>query len=64
MDRAIVDSSHRIPDFGLLIDHFQAALNGVGLGLGFEQQVEEHIAHRRLIRVLEDWCPPFPGFFM
>jgi DNA-binding transcriptional LysR family regulator len=56
-----VDGPLVIDDPGMIL---QAALNGVGLGLGFEQQVEEHIAHRRLIRVLEDWCPPFPGFFM
>jgi DNA-binding transcriptional LysR family regulator len=56
-----VDGPLVIDDPGMIV---QAALNGVGLGLGFEQQVEEHIAHRRLIRVLEDWCPPFPGFFM
>lgn len=41
-----------------------AALNGVGLGIAFEDQVAEYIAKRRLIRVLEDWCPLFPGFFM
>jgi DNA-binding transcriptional LysR family regulator len=41
-----------------------AALNGVGLGLAFEELVAEHIAKRRLIRVLEDWCPPFPGYFL
>jgi len=52
----------------LLIDDpqmvIQAALNGVGLGIAFEEQVAEYIAKRRLVRVLEDWCPPFPGFFM
>lgn len=42
----------------------QAALNGVGLGMAFEDSVAEHIRQRRLIRVLEDWCPPFPGFFL
>jgi DNA-binding transcriptional LysR family regulator len=42
----------------------QAALAGAGLGLAFEEQVAEHIAKRRLIRVLEDWSAPFPGFFM
>jgi DNA-binding transcriptional LysR family regulator len=52
----------------LLIDDthlvIQAALTGVGIGLAFEEQVAEHIAKRRLIRVLEDWTPPFPGFYM
>ena len=42
----------------------QAALSGVGLGLAFEGEVEELISKRRLIRVLEDWCPTFPGFFL
>jgi DNA-binding transcriptional LysR family regulator len=42
----------------------RAALAGAGLGLAYEEQVAEHIAKRRLIRVLEDWTPPFPGFFM
>jgi DNA-binding transcriptional LysR family regulator len=42
----------------------QAALAGGGLGLAYEEQVAEYIAKRRLIRVLEDWSPSFPGFFM
>ena len=41
-----------------------AALAGAGLGLAYEEQVAEYVAKRRLIRVLEDWTPPFPGFFM
>jgi DNA-binding transcriptional LysR family regulator len=50
-----------IDDTNLVI---QAALAGVGLGLAYEEQVAEYVAKRRLIRVLEDWSPPFPGFFM
>jgi DNA-binding transcriptional LysR family regulator len=42
----------------------QAALAGAGLGLAYEGQVAGYIAKRRLVRVLEDWSPPFPGFFM
>ena len=42
----------------------RAALAGAGLGLAYEEQVAEHVAKRRLIRVLEDWLPPFPGFFL
>ena len=42
----------------------RAALAGAGLGLAYEEQVAEHVAKRRLVRVLEDWLPPFPGFFM
>ena len=51
----IIDDTH------LLIE---AALAGVGLGLAYEEQVAEYIAKRRLVRVLEDWTPPIPGFFM
>jgi len=42
----------------------QAVLSGIGLGLAFEGQVAELIAKRHLVRVLEDWCPTFPGFFL
>jgi DNA-binding transcriptional LysR family regulator len=29
-----------------------------------EDSIAELIAKRRLIQVLEDWCPRFPGFFL
>jgi DNA-binding transcriptional LysR family regulator len=38
-----------------------AALAGFGLACLPEDQVRTHLAAGRLIRVLEDWCPPFPG---
>lgn len=48
-------------DSGLTI---LAALNGAGLACTVEAQVADDIAAGRLVRVLEDWCPPFPGFFL
>lgn len=42
----------------------QAALDGTGLAYVFEGMVETLIAQRRLVRVLEDWCPAYPGFFL
>lgn len=42
----------------------QAALNGVGLGLAFEDAVADLIEQGRLIQVLDDWCQPFPGYFL
>jgi DNA-binding transcriptional LysR family regulator len=42
----------------------RAALGGGGLGFVMEDQVLEHIAKGRLIRVLEDWCPPFSGYHL
>lgn len=41
-----------------------AVLDGAGLAYMFEEQVRPHIAEGRLIRVLEDWCPYYPGFFL
>lgn len=51
----IIDDTHLV---------IQAALAGAGLGFVYEEQVAEDIAKRRLIRVLEDWTPPIPGFFL
>ncbi|HWY23677.1 MAG TPA: LysR substrate-binding domain-containing protein, partial [Nevskia sp.] len=48
-------------DMDLMLD---AALDGVGLAYAFESNVEALIAKRRLVRVLDDWCPYFPGFFL
>jgi DNA-binding transcriptional LysR family regulator len=41
-----------------------AALDGAGLAFAFEGQVVEHIAAGRLVRVLEDWCPYYNGFYL
>jgi DNA-binding transcriptional LysR family regulator len=42
----------------------RAALDGLGLAFLFEEHAAEPIARRKLVRVLEDWCPPFDGFFL
>lgn len=41
-----------------------AALAGCGLAYLPEDQVETHLADGRLIRVLDDWCPPFSGYHL
>ncbi len=41
-----------------------AALAGFGLAYLPEQQVQAHLAEGRLVRVLEDWCPPFAGYHL
>ena len=41
-----------------------AALDGVGLACTLEDTVADDLAAGRLLRVLEDWCRPFPGFFL
>lgn len=39
-----------------------SALDGLGVAYMPEDQVLPHIAEGRLMRVLEDWCPFFPGY--
>jgi len=41
-----------------------AAAAGLGLGFVMEDHVEAHLAERRLVRVLEDWSPSFPGYHL
>ncbi|KQV82042.1 LysR family transcriptional regulator [Rhizobium sp. Root1220] len=41
-----------------------AVLQGNGLGYLFEDQVRAAVAGGQLVRVLEDWCPFYPGFFL
>ena len=42
----------------------QAALDGLGLANLPEDYVASHIAEGRLVRVLRDWCPPYPGYHL
>ena len=42
----------------------KAALAGFGLACLFEDVVRAHLAEGRLVRVLADWCPPFPGYHL
>ena len=42
----------------------RAALDGVGLACMFESLVADALADGRLVRVLEDWCPVQPRFFL
>jgi DNA-binding transcriptional LysR family regulator len=39
----------------------RAALDGAGLAYLSEHAVAEHVKHGRLITVLEEWSPPYPG---
>jgi len=42
----------------------QAVLDGVGIGTAMEDSLEGLIAKGRLVQVLKDWCPSFPGYFL
>jgi DNA-binding transcriptional LysR family regulator len=42
----------------------QAALDGAGIAFAFEAQVKDLVEQGRLVRVLDDWCPYYPGFYL
>jgi len=41
-----------------------AAIQGHGLAYLYEDDAAEDIRAGRLVRILEDWCPPMPGYFL
>lgn len=42
----------------------RAAHAGLGLAFVLEDHVGQALADGRLVRVLEDWCPPFSGYHL
>jgi DNA-binding transcriptional LysR family regulator len=52
----------------LIVDDLElvtsAALDGVGLAYMSEEHGADHLASGALVKVLEDWCQPYPGFFL
>ena len=42
----------------------QAALEGLGIAFLPEQEFAPHIEEGQLVRVLDDWCPPFEGYYL
>ncbi|WP_449415816.1 LysR family transcriptional regulator [Ochrobactrum teleogrylli] len=50
--------------FNSLAMRLASALDGLGLTYVPEDQVLRHIAEGRLVKVLEDWCPSFPGYHL
>jgi DNA-binding transcriptional LysR family regulator len=42
----------------------QAAVDGIGLAFLFRYQVQAALAAGKLIPVLKEWTPPFPGFYL
>jgi DNA-binding transcriptional LysR family regulator len=41
-----------------------AALEGLGIAFLPEEEFAPHMEKGRLVRVLEDWCAPFEGYFL
>jgi DNA-binding transcriptional LysR family regulator len=50
--------------FNSLGMRLHSALDGLGVAYMPEDQALPYIADGRLVRVLEDWCPDFPGYHL
>jgi len=52
----------------LIVDDLEivisAAVDEVGLAFMSEENAVQHLESGALVRVLEDWCQPYPGFFI
>jgi len=61
-DLEIAVEGHIVTNDGaVLVD---AALDGLGLAYVFESMVQKLVAEKRLVRVLEKYCPQIPGYFL
>jgi len=56
-----VDGPLVVDDVELVV---RAALDSVGLAYIGEDRAAPYVESGALVRVLERWCQPFPGFFM
>ncbi|WP_085690253.1 MULTISPECIES: LysR family transcriptional regulator [unclassified Pseudomonas] len=56
-----VNGSLTLGDVSLMIG---PALQGLGLAYVFEDMAREHLASGRLVQVLADWCPYYPGLHL
>jgi DNA-binding transcriptional LysR family regulator len=59
--RVRVEGQLAFNNVGMIV---RAATAGFGLGFVMEDQVKAYLADGRLVRVLEDWCPSFPGYHL
>ncbi|WP_241574698.1 LysR family transcriptional regulator [Rosenbergiella nectarea] len=50
--------------FNLLTERIDAALSGFGIACIPEDRVQAYVNSGELIRVLEDWCPAFSGYYL
>ena len=61
-DLEIAIAGHLVTNDGaVLVD---AALDGLGLAYVFESMVRQLVADKRLVRVLDKYCPQVPGYFL
>jgi DNA-binding transcriptional LysR family regulator len=48
-------------DTGLVLE---AVLQGIGIGMAMEHALLPMIENGKLVQVMREWCPVFPGYFL
>lgn len=61
LSQVAVDGYIVTNDGAVLVD---AAVDGVGLAYVFENMVTKLVSEKRLVRVLDRYCPLVPGYFL
>jgi DNA-binding transcriptional LysR family regulator len=56
-----VEGQFTCNDADIIVD---AALRGRGLACLSSDHLEPLVQEGRLVQVLEEWCPPFPGYHL
>ena len=56
-----IDARVNTSDMGLMV---RLACAGVGLTIGLEESFRPYLDRRELVTVLDNYCPPFAGFFL
>ena len=50
--------------FNSIFENLNAALGGFGLAHVPDDLAQPYLAKGRLVRVLDEWCPPWPGYHL
>lgn len=58
----IAVEGHIVTNDGMVL--VDAAVEGLGLAYVFESMVDELLSRKRLVRVLDEYCPRIPGYFL
>ncbi|SUB25214.1 LysR substrate binding domain [Pantoea agglomerans] len=50
--------------FNFLSERIDAVLSGFGIAFVPEDTITEYVKSAKLIQILQDWCPAFPGYYL
>lgn len=57
----VVDGSLILTERPMMVS---ACLSGIGIAFATNREIDHLVADGRLVKLLEDWCEPYPGYFL